>query len=220
MISLARRMSPNLNPDKALIFRITHIENLRWILENGLHCASSGHRDPNFISIGNPDLISRRAGRVLPPPHGGHLSDYVPFYFTPYSPMMLNIKTGYNGIIKRPNADIVVMVSSFHHLQSRGTHVVFSDRHAYLQAANFSADPNDLSRIDWKLLQSRDFKRDPEDPEKVERYQAEALAHQHVPVDALLGIACYSDSSKAKVEHHVAATGAAVRIIAQPAWYF
>jgi hypothetical protein len=213
-------MSQKLNPEKALIFRITHIDNLQWILENGLHCASSVNKDPNFISIGNPELINRRANRELPPPYGGRLGDYVPFYFTPYSPMMLNIKTGYNGITKRANADIVVLASSFHNLQGRGTRVVFSDRHAYLQAANFSDDPNELSRIDWPLLQNRDFKRDPEDPEKVERYQAEALAFQHVPVDALLGIACYSDSAKTKAERYAAAAGATVRVLSQPSWYF
>lgn len=213
-------MSQKLNPERALIFRITHIDNLRWILENGLHCASSDSKDPNFISIGNPELINRRANRALPPPHGGRLGDYVPFYFTPYSPMMLNIKTGYSGITKRENADIVVLASSFHNLQNRGTRVVFSDRHAYLQAANFSDDPNELSRIDWALLQNRDFKRDPEDPEKVERYQAEALAFQHVPVDALLGIACYNDSAKTKAEQYAAAAGATVRVLSQPSWYF
>jgi hypothetical protein len=213
-------MSQKLNPEKALIFRITHIENLQWILENGLHCAASAHRDPNFVSIGNPELIARRSNRELPPPHEGRLSDYVPFYFTPYSPMMLNIKTGYNVITKRANADIVVLASSFHSLKARGTRVVFSDRHAYLQAANFSDDPNELSRIDWRLLQNRDFKRDPEDPEKVERYQAEALAFQHVPVDALLGIACYNDSAKTKAERYAAAAGVNVRVISQPSWYF
>ncbi|MFN6981435.1 MAG: DUF4433 domain-containing protein [Brevundimonas sp.] len=213
-------MSPKLNPERALIFRITHIDNLKWILENGLHCASSLVKDPAFVSIGNPDLINRRANRNLPPPHSGSLSDYVPFYFTPYSPMMLNIKTGYNGITRRPNADIAVMVSSFHNLKNLGKHVVFSDRHAYLQAAKFSADPADLSRIDWTLLQNRDFKRDAEDPEKVERYQAEALAFQHVPVSALLGIACYSDSIKTKVEQCATSLGATIKVIAQPGWYF
>lgn len=33
---------PNLNPEKALIWRIVHRDNLPWILDNGLHCANSG----------------------------------------------------------------------------------------------------------------------------------------------------------------------------------
>jgi hypothetical protein len=67
----------NLNPNKALIWRIVHRDNLQWILDNGLHCGNSLTK----------------------------ASDWV----------------------------------------------------------------------DWPLLQKRDFKRDPDDPAKLERYQAEAL---------------------------------------------
>ena len=87
-------MSKDLNPERARIFRVTHAANLRWVLTNGLHCANSKVRDPAFVPIGNPDLIDKRTHRQLPAPHKGALSDYVPFYFTPWSPMMLNIKTG------------------------------------------------------------------------------------------------------------------------------
>jgi len=44
----------------------------------------------------NPDLIDKRSRRVVDVTPGGTLSDYVPFYFTPYSIMMLNVMTGYN----------------------------------------------------------------------------------------------------------------------------
>ena len=64
-----------LSPDRALIFRITHIANVPWILANGLHCESSNVRDPDHVSIGNPDLIEKRRIRVVPMPPGGTLSD-------------------------------------------------------------------------------------------------------------------------------------------------
>ena len=44
----------------SLLFRITHIGNVPWILKNGLHCNNSGILDPNFVTIGNPELISKR----------------------------------------------------------------------------------------------------------------------------------------------------------------
>jgi len=90
---LAWKMN-DLGPEKALIFRITHIDNMPWMLINGLHCRNSPDRDPNFVEIGNRDLIGKRASRVVPIHPGGTLSDYIPFYFTPCSPMLLNIKTG------------------------------------------------------------------------------------------------------------------------------
>ena len=98
----------SLSPEKALIFRITHIANAPWILANGLHCRSSAAQDPDFEEIGNPDLIDKRTRRIVPVPPGGTLSDYVPFYFTPYSPMLYNIKTGWRGITRRPMSQIVI----------------------------------------------------------------------------------------------------------------
>jgi hypothetical protein len=48
-----------LNPEKALIFRITHRNNLPWILANGLHCRNSNRLDSEFVSICNADLIAQ-----------------------------------------------------------------------------------------------------------------------------------------------------------------
>jgi len=78
-------MQKLLTPEKALIFRIIHRDNLPWILENGLHCANSGKSDPNFVPIGNPDLIGKRKVRQVPQAPGGTLSDYVPFFYPPIS---------------------------------------------------------------------------------------------------------------------------------------
>lgn len=213
-------MSKDLNPERARIFRITHASNLRWILQNGLHCPNSAIRDPTFVPIGNPDLIDKRRHRQLPPPHQGSLSDYVPFYFTPWSPMMLNIHTGYNGVPKQQNQDILILVSSLGTLADQGVPFVFSDRHAYLLAARFFTDLASLHQIDWDILQRRDFKRDPEDPEKIERYQAEALVQSRVPVEALLGVACFNAAAKARIEDDVAATGREIKTVVTPGWYF
>ena len=122
-----------------------------------------------------------------------HLSDYIPFYFTPFTPMALNIKTGRN-VRQRPSEEIVIFVSSLPHLQKTGIDFVFTDRHAYLRTAQFSSDPTMLNEIDWPILRRRDFKHNPEDPEKTERYQAETLVHGHLPVNRLLGVLCYNDT--------------------------
>jgi len=212
-------MLRELNSANAYIFRITHRANLRWILQNGLFCAASEHVDPNFVSIGNPDLIERRAERLLPPPFPGTLSQYVPFYFTPFSPMMYNIHTG-RGVPQRANEDIIIIVSSLPKLQESGVRFAFTDRHAYLQAATFYDDPARLDQLDWDRLRDRDFKNDPNDPAKFERYQAEALAYGHVPVAALLGIACHNQTAHASVTADMAATGVAISARIWPSWYF
>lgn len=214
------RVTANLNPEKALIFRITHISNVGWIMQNGLHCANSEVRDPRFVQIGNPDLIDRRRDWPVGGPYGGTLSDYVPFYFTPFSPMLLNIVTGYGGIVRRRKDEIAILVSSIWRLRDAGVEFVISDRHALVKMAQFSSDPASLERIDWELLRRKDFKRDPDDPGKVERYEAEALAKNCVPHHALVGVYAYNDACRLNIEAQAREAGREIKIITNSRVFF
>jgi hypothetical protein len=212
-------MSGSLNQEKALVFRIVHRDNAPRIMANGMHCRNSTIGDPEFVSIGNPDLIDKRHSRAVPCAPFGTLSDYVPFYFTPFTPMLLNIKTGYNGIRKRPVEEIVIFVSSLPTLREKGVPFLFTDRHASLTAAQFSADFAMLDRIDWAILRRRDFKRDPEDPGKFERYQAEALVYRQLPVKAMFGVACYTEVVSAAIQREAKTCGHTLQVICRPGWY-
>jgi hypothetical protein len=213
-------MSSNLNPAKALIFRITHRDNLPWVLDHGLYARNGEVPDPNFRNIGNLDLIGKRSRRVVPVNPGGTLSDYVPFYFTPFSIMMYNIKTGYGGLQRVPNDEIIIFVSSLHHVAAQGIPFVFTNQHAYPQMAEYFTDLAQLDRVDWPLLQSRDFKHDPDDPGKKERYQAEALIWRHVPLNALLGICCSTETVKTQIGEQLYGRGLALKASVQSNWYF
>lgn len=210
----------NLNPEKALIWRIVHRNNLPWILRNGLHCGNSDVQAPDWVNIGNPELIDKRANHPVPLPPGGFLNDYVPFYFTPFSPMIYNIHTGRGGIQQRPNEEIVILVSCLHHVAAQKRPFLFTDCHAYYQWANFYSNLADLDKIDWPLLQARNFRRDPEDPAKFERYQAEALIHRHLPINGLRGIVCYTDNLKWGIEQQLQAYNLNLQVHARPDWYF
>lgn len=210
----------NLNPEKALIWRIVHRDNLPWVLDNGLHCGNSPAKAPHWVNIGNPELIDKRARHPVPLPPGGFLNDYVPFYFTPFSVMMRNIHTGWGGVTQRPNEDILILVSSLHRVDALGLPYLFTDSHAYYQWANYYNKLVDLDKVDWPLLQSRDFKRDPEDPAKFERYQAEVLIHQHCPVTGLLGVVCYTDAVKLDIEQALAQRGLNLPVHVRTGWYF
>jgi hypothetical protein len=77
-------MSKDLNPEKALIFRIVHRDAMADVWSGGCHCKNDtvGRK---YTQIGNLELISKRDSRVVPCPPGGTLSDYVPFCFTPFT---------------------------------------------------------------------------------------------------------------------------------------
>jgi hypothetical protein len=209
-----------LNPERGLLFRITHRDNLPWLLANGVHCAN-GVRDPGFVPIGNPDLIDRRASFQVPIPPGGTLADYVPFYFTPKSPMLYNILSGWAGLKRRTNAEIVFIISSVSSMNKAEVRMLFTDRHAVMGAARWEHDPAKLATmIDWDILQRRDFARDDAYPDKKDRYQAEALAYRNVPVEALIGIACGSESAQAQIEALVGDLGLPIPVRARADWYF
>jgi hypothetical protein len=214
-------MSVNLNPDKALIFRIVHVANVAWILEHGgLFCRNSPKQDPNYLNIGNLELIDKRSKHRVPIPPGGTLSDYVPFYFTPFSIMMYNIKTGYGSITKRENKDITIFVSSIHRLKELGLLFVFTNQHAYAVRTDYYSRVEDLNRVDWPLLQSRNFKTDDADPGKQLRYQAEALVHHHVPLKALVGVGCHNPIVKQHLDDLLLASGQQIDVKSTPTWYF
>ena len=134
--------------------------------------------------------------------------------------MLLNIRTGYGGIRKRDNEEIVILVSSLYKLKEKNVPFVFTDRHAYVTAAQFYSDTAMLDQIDWPLLQARDFKRDPDDFSKVERYQAEALVYKHLPVEGLVGMVCHSNVVASSLKVHLERRALNVQIAIKPKWYF
>lgn len=209
----------SLNPEKALIWRIVHRDNLPWILDNSLHCANSIVLSPNYVNIGNPDLIDKRRHRTVPIAPGGTLADYVPFYFTPFSVMMKNIHSGW-GVQQRRNEEIVILVSSLHRIEELGLPFAFTNAHAYPLWTSYYSDLERLDQIDWDILQHRDFKRDPDDPRKMERYQAEALVHRHLPIEGLMGIICYTDVVKRRIEQEIQRRNLDLPVHTRTGWYF
>ncbi len=105
------RSATDLTLEKALIWRVVHRDNLPWMLDQGVHCANSSMQDPDYVQIGLADLIEERRERVVPLAPAGQLSDYVPFYFTPFSPMVYRIVTG-RGVLQSSRAELCFLVTS------------------------------------------------------------------------------------------------------------
>lgn len=166
----------------------------------------------NWINIGNPELIDKRAGHLVPAGTSGTLHDYVPFYFTPFSPMLMNIHSGRGGIMQRPNEEIVILVSSLRHVAAQNV--------PFYNWTNYYTRLDDLNQIDWPMLQARDFRRDPDDPAKFERYQAEALIWKHCPITLLSGIVCYDNSVRLQLEQWLLQRNLTMPVHARAGWYF
>jgi hypothetical protein len=207
-----------LSPEKALVFQVTHLSNVPWILDHGLQSETTGVRHPHEIRIGNPELAEKRRRRSVPLPPGGSLADYVPFAFAPH-PLLRDIKTGRNGVTRRPVSEIVILVSSLPAFAKAAVPFVFTDQHPSLVTAAFFAAPADLSRLDWPLWQTHEVERDLRDPDRIARWMAEALAHQQVPAAALHGVACYGDDERRVVEEMVGQSSPRIPVWTRPEWF-
>lgn len=211
--------SADLTPEQALIWRLVHRDNLPWILDHGLHCANSPVPDPHYVEIGLPDLIEdRRRHQVKISPYGT-LADYVPFYFTPFSPMAYRICTG-RGVSMRARSELCFLVSSLPHLVESQVRFLITDRHASLATARYFTDLGELSTLNWVDWQTRRFTKDPQNPEPFERYQAEALVHRHLPVAGLLGVVCHDRATHASIEADITSRSLALKLRIRPEWYF
>ena len=84
--------------DKIWLYRLIHVDNVEYVLRNGMFTRNHAQADPSYINIGDTILINQRSEYPVKIEGYGNLGDYVPFYFGPLSPMLLNIKTGYRGI--------------------------------------------------------------------------------------------------------------------------
>ncbi len=186
------------------IFRITHINNLQFILQHGLVCPNAEIKDPNFTAIGFPTLIEFRKDRVVPLPPGGSLSDYVPFYFWHRSPMLYVIWQGNDPeVIVTPQEEIIYLVSSFEALQKYGCRFIYTDRHAKLDYAKFYTDPAKIELLNWELIKSSQWGRQ-YGSERREIKQAECIVYQHVPINAIIGIAVKNDEIGTMVSNMIA----------------
>ena len=175
-----------LTPEKGYIYRIIHFDNLRWHLANGVPCHNAATSNPDFVSIGSPEIIARRCKWKVDVDPYGTLADYVPFYFTPRSMMLSNIQQG-RTVPRQPKSNILFLVSSIPHLEDQGIRFLFTSQHASSGGVKYFSESDDLQRIDWKILQNVDFRRDPEnDSNKTNRYQAEALIYQQLPISSTM----------------------------------
>ena len=72
----------------------------------------------------------------------------------------------------------------------------------------------------WESWQQRDFRHDLNDPGKIERYQAEALIHRHLPVERIEALVCSREQERARVAEMVQNSGEQIGVVCRKDWFF
>ena len=182
------------------IFRMTHIDNVSFIVNNGLWSKLSEVQDPDFVPIGNPSIIDKRTNKpVGSNPPGGVLGEFIPFYFSGHSPMLLNIATGY-GVNKVPQRDIVFLVCDAVEIIDAGIPYCFTDGNATKTISKFYNTLYGLQELDWNTIQATIWKNTDEDYDRVRKKMAEFLVKEHIPANLIRGIIVRNTDAKLRVE--------------------
>jgi len=198
------------------IYHFTDIENLDGIVAAGQLRA---HRVAQCaVDIGDRSIKARRSTIGVPCGRGGHVGDYVPFYFAPRSPMLFSIKSGNVPDVSSDQRRIVYLVSSSEAAYDAGLSCVFTDGNAAAAFTTFADDRALLSEIvDWPLVKGRYWTNTPEDPDRRRRRGAEFLVHDATPLAIIKEIAVYDQQARSMV---AAVVGDEPTIRVRRDWYF
>lgn len=187
---------PGKRPTPIEIYRIVHVSNVEYILKNGMFTKNHAKADPQYINIGDSNLITQR--NVYPvgiSPPGGNLGDYVPFYFGPLSPMLLNIKTGYRGITKRPQGEIVYLVCEVTNLIAKCPLWCFTNGHAKDSFTDFFNNLADIDEVHWDVVRLKYWHPTAAFLDRQVKKQAEFLVKDTVPVSCINKIVVYDQQA-------------------------
>ena len=199
-------------PNPIRLYRIVHIKNIEYILKNGLYTRQSSKFDPNYINIGDSTLIAQRHDYPIPMNGFGNLGDYVPFYFAGHSPMLLNIKTGYRGITRRPQSDIVYIACVLDDVVANCQEWILTDGHAKDRLTGFYTNLEALDQIDWDMVREQYWAPTEEDYGRQRRKQAEFLVKHYVPVSCIEGIIVKEETQRKVIEKHINALNLSLKL--------
>lgn len=174
----------------------------------------------SYYNIAHATIQDRRGQTTVPCGPGGHLHDYVPFYFAPRSPILYAI---YRGLVEGCTAgqsEIIYLVSSAERVASSGLGFVFTDGHGIMVLSDFYERLDDLDAIDWDVMRAKYWRDTDDDPDRKRRRQAEFLVYQIFPWDMVDGIAVMNKNAKNQVQEKVANAANRPPIKLQPDWYY
>lgn len=187
---------------------MTHMDNLRPILQAGELRSYNLMRRQSYRNLANEDVQAGRAGITVAASQKP-LHDYVPLY--------LGFKTPMVAINQTHNEDLLFMRFSLDILAITGS--IVCDGNARSNASKFYlfTGPEVFSSLDVTAIRSVKYARDPELKRKK---QAEILIPDRLPIAQMLDIICYSEGAKTRALSILNDFGIQKAVKVNPGWYF
>jgi hypothetical protein len=205
------------------IYRITHIENVAYILKLGkLTTSNSPDADPNYQGIGESELIGLRSDHAIST-YNSNIQvcpscNYLPFYFAPRSVMLYRIQTGFKVAQIAPE-HIVYFV---YHLSDilADMEYLFTDGHGYAKLTQWFDDIAWIDRLDWDTIESNQWKSTEDDSDRQRRKQAEFWIKNEINLNKIKGIATFDEQTKEEVVALCTQYNQEIEVRVIPSYYY
>lgn len=175
-------------------YHFTCIENLKDIITNGL--LSTNLKDSKGIThenIANTDIQNRRSTMKINCGPKGVVHDYVPFYFTKRSPMLL-------GVVKKKNVDqesIIYLAVPIKYIENES--VIFTNASANTNTApKFYDNPSNLDELNWEVIDNWVW--NPKNESLRQQKMAELLIHNEIKIEKIAHIITWDEDKKREVD--------------------
>jgi hypothetical protein len=210
-----------INKNRRFCYRITHINNLPLLLQNGIVNKHHPNANGDYVEIGNPEIIDVRSTSPVKIQGYGMIGDYVPFYFTPKSIMLYNIITGYwHPLVPRRNRSEILVIRCLIDDMINLPRWFFTDGQGNDMASGHYNDLEELDAIDWHCIQNSDFTKSDGDFDRPRRYQAEFLVHHEVPIDSIESLNVYNQQAADVVNDILNENNINLAVNIQPQYFF
>jgi len=175
-----------------------------------------------YRTIHSSQVQAGRQLRTLPCGPGGTIHDYVPFYFGPLSPMLLNLKSGLVPGYSEGQEPLIYLVTTVQDIVASGSRYVFSDGHGLATITNWYDNLSQMGQVDWALVGQRYWHDEPNDNDRQRRKQAEFLIHRELDWTIIRTIAVYNSAAEERVSEKLDAQPGAHRpqITVKGGWYY
>lgn len=172
-----------------------------YLKRDGLHAPNCTPDDGMaYKTIHDVDIQSHRRVKQISCGPCGVIHDYIPFYFGPLNPMMLQLKTGQVEGYFEGQEPMVYLVSTAQEVRDSGTGFVFSDGHGIAAFTSWFDDLADLDKIDWHMVNERYWADNVDDMDRQRRKQAEFLVYKYCDWSLIHEIVVIDAGMKLKVE--------------------
>lgn len=206
------------------IRRLIHVDSLRTLLLRGAvhapnYCSADGLY---YRPIHDPEVQIKRQDLPVPCGPRGAIKDYVSFYFGARSPMLY--RHWKHTVPGSPGGQdvLIYLCSTAQAAGDAGLRFVFTDGHSLAHYTSWFDQLSDLERVDWAMVQERQWADTLEDGDRCRRKQAEFLVHQVFPWSLVHELVVIDASRAAQVRNILAAVPAAHQplVVARKGWYY